>query len=119
MKYLLKYIFVAILISSCAKNLCSEKESVKIVSEQLDYLEDNYMRDFPLTGNLLYANLFLSKLSRIESLAEYGDVSVYQDYNDYKIDLKSWKIWLKENQCEIEREDIESIVEELSWLEQE
>lgn len=87
----------------------------------MKYLKVTIEKGDPLHGEVLLANLYLSKLTTIESKAQYGDVSFYADYADYKDDLQNWREWYRPHRCEIKECELVSleadIKESTTWIE--
>ncbi|WP_099155803.1 hypothetical protein [Flavilitoribacter nigricans] len=63
---------------------------------------------------------FFEKISGINSNVSFGDVSLYEDYKDFKMDRDQWLSWFKENKCKISDKDVklieQSVIDDTPWI---
>lgn len=114
MKIIIVLFFV--LLISCEQNIkieCIHKEHVKYTFNQLDKMDAGFDKAENFEDDLLYINLFLQKITKIESKAYFGDVYFYESRKNYKEDLRNWKKWLILNNCNIDSMDVEILKKEM------
>ena len=109
MRVIILFIMLMILGCQSKKEDCSNPLFEKKFKSHIKNLEDNYKRGLVLSTTLLKSIYFLTEVSKIESLVQYGDITVYKNYNDFKKDIFNWKEWHKENKCEINMQTISAI----------
>lgn len=85
-----------------------------------NYMNDNYKEAGVLNGYMIRAISFMSQLTEINSNANFGDVSVYHNYSDFKKDMSKWRKWYNENRCNVTDAFIDSlensIIKSTTWI---
>ena len=92
---------------------CNKKCEVSpLVESTFSYhftMLNSHQKNKVLSSDFINSLSFLSEISKIDSKANFGDVSVYIRYKDYISDVKRYKNWYNENKCHLTREQIVSI----------
>ncbi len=108
--------------SLCAKTAskCDKSYLSQVFLQKLQLVEKNVKKGEPFSGNTYRAIFFFEKITGISSQAQWGDVSIYKDYKDFKTDKELWLAWLDKNKCLTNEEEVKAIEEkvrqETPWI---
>ena len=107
--------FCSILISSCSNESPCEMDRVceNIFNNQLEVLGENILFNKTLNGNKFRAIFFFEHLTQINSCANFGDVSYYESYLDFRKDYSTWKYWFRNNHCGLTADSLHSIIDDI------
>ena len=103
--------------SSCEEGFRSLNN---VSSNKIDLINKNAKNNIPFSGDTYRAIFFLEKITHIKSNVAWGDVSTYDNYEDFKEDRRKWENWLKKNRCTFSDDDVKEIedkvISETSWI---
>lgn len=110
-----------LILLSCKSQNCNKSNTYYEIEKYIDLMDENHEEAMYLYGDYMFANLLLSEITKIESNANYGDVSEYINEAELVTDIKNWKNWLNNQGCDYSQEEFNNnfkkIKKNTDWIE--